>query len=137
MDEIWHTALQRIQSQLQSLHAMRLSSSPPGLRALIVESAIGPNLAKRDFDFNSIPGISAPQNGLPSFNGWPLALPGFRTDVYREFQPMRDANGNAVFTDKPFYDTSGRPIVNSAGEAFAFYPGASRILMTFGASLLS
>lgn len=50
----------------------------------------------------------------------------------REMRQRFDANGHPLFTDKPALDAAGVPITNSAGEAFAFTPGAHRFLDLFG-----
>jgi len=54
------------------------------------------------------------------------------TGVYRNVRFIQNADGTPVFTDKPVLDVDGKPIVNSAGEAYAIERGAVRTLQVHG-----
>jgi hypothetical protein len=56
----------------------------------------------------------------------------FAACVYRDVRFIQNADGTPVFADRPVLDVNGKPMVNSAGEAYAVERGAIRTLQVHG-----
>jgi len=112
MSALWRMTLQRAQKRFED--AAR-EHSP--LRCLLVEHASPP---QREPELPPIAGFGKE------------TMVHFAAGGYREVRLIQNADGTPVFADKPVLDVDGKPIANSAGEAYAIERGATRTLQVYG-----